>query len=69
MAGIPWTEKEKDLLKKMAEKGLTAKDVMLVLKSRSIASISAQAASMGLSLCQKEVEIDEVAFKKIMAGR
>lgn len=69
MAGIPWTDKEKDILKKMAEKGRTAKEVITVLKSRSTRAINCQAAVMGLSLQEREVEIDEAAFRKIMAGR
>lgn len=66
MAGIPWTNKEREILIKLAEMGLPAKDVGLVLKSRSICSISNQAKVMGLSLCVKDVEIDEAAFKRLM---
>jgi hypothetical protein len=69
MSGIPWNEEERGILKKMAEKGFVAKDVALVLKSRSLASISTQAASLGLSLRPKETEIDMDMFNKIMKGR
>lgn len=69
MAGKPWTDKEKDVLKKMAEKGLTSKDVALVLKSRSAHGIHCQAAVLGLSLFPKEVSIDMELFNKIMKGR
>ena len=69
MAGIPWTDKEKEILTKMSERGLTAKDVALVLKSRSTHGINCQAAIMGLSLCYREVEIDEEAFKRLLKGK
>jgi hypothetical protein len=69
MSGIPWTDKETYILKAMAKKGYTPREISRVLKSRTGHSIHCKADTLGLSLGIKEVEIDEAAFKRLMGGK
>jgi hypothetical protein len=68
MAGILWTEKEIEILKELATAGRDAREISLVLKSRSRAAIHEQASRQGISVgaASQEPEIDFEAFKKML---
>ena len=66
MAGIYWNDREKKVLKEMAESGRNAKDIAKILKSRTTNAIHIKANTMGLSLAGEKPEIDFEAFKKMM---
>jgi len=61
-----WTEAEKEILKSMAMANRCAKDIIKVLKSRTIHSVNQKAAELGLSLAGKEPEIDINEFNRLM---
>lgn len=68
MAGIPWTEAERDILKKMAEAGKSANDICRVLVCRTRSGVFSQAYDMGLLLSGATPEVDMEAFNQIMGG-
>jgi len=63
---IPWTDEERDILRQMAGAGKRAREIGLVLKSRTEAAVVTQAQSLGLSLGGEKPEVDFEAFKRIM---
>lgn len=69
MAGIPWTEEEEQLLREGVEKGLTTKQLLLVLKSRTKTAIENKAAQLGISLQVGKPEIDREAYRRFTVGR
>jgi hypothetical protein len=69
MAGIPWSEKEREVLKKLAEAHCIIDDVLRVFPSRSRASIFSQASVLGISFAGPESEINMDEFKKLVRGK
>jgi len=67
MSGVPWTDKEIEILKEMAQKGFRVQDIQKVLKSRSINGIRNKALLLNLSLMGERPEIDFEAFRQMMA--
>ena len=65
MAGIFWTEEELKIVKEMGLAGKSMKDILSVLKSRSMDSVRKQLTLMGID-AQIKPEIDYEAFKQIM---
>ncbi len=66
MSGLFWTEEEEEILRKAAEKELTAKQLVSVLKSRSENAINQKAALLGISLRGGKPEIDREAYEQIL---
>jgi hypothetical protein len=50
MAGIPWTDEEIAILRKMIKAGCTARQISTVLESRTIHAINKKAQELDLSL-------------------
>jgi hypothetical protein len=69
MSGQPWTEKEKEMLRKLSEAKCFTTDAMRVFPSRTKSSISSQARNMGLSFSGPEAEINMEEFKKLIKGK
>lgn len=65
MAGIPWTEQEVEILRKMAEAGKSVDDIAAVLVSRTVCSVEKKASELRVSLAGR-TEIDVAAFNQIM---
>jgi len=68
MAGILWTDREKEILTTIANNGGTFSDATRIL-GRSRAGISSQIRGMGLTLSGPAPEINEEAFKQFMERR
>jgi hypothetical protein len=66
MAGQPWTDEEREILRKLAGRGKTAKEIARVLVSRSEDAIKAQAGGMCVSLAGNPPEIDMAEFTRLM---
>jgi hypothetical protein len=64
---ITWSDKEKDVLKKMAEAGYSLTAIQKVLLSRTAHAIRSQADAMGLDISEKP-KIDFEAFKSMLKG-
>lgn len=62
---MKWTDAEITVLRKCAEKGLRAKDVARILKSRTEDSIINKASGMGIPLGGLAPEIDLEAFTEM----
>lgn len=60
-----WSDKEVEILQKMARAGKTPQEVVKVLKSRTITSIQKKASDQGISFSDSP-EIDFDAFKNMM---
>jgi len=68
MAGIPWTDEEEGVLKKMVGLGHGVEAICSVLKSRSQASVRSKMDSIGLKLQYEAPEIDYDALKNLTEG-
>jgi len=68
MAGIPWTEKEDDVLRSLAESGCKVGEISLVLKSRSVDALTKRASVKGFSMAGAKPEIDMDAYAKLIKG-
>ena len=66
MARIYWTDEELMILRDAAEKGVMAKQLAQILKSRTKASIDNKARELGVSLAGGKPEIDRKAYRRIM---
>ena len=69
MAGIQWSDKEKEMLKKLSDAHCTADDACRVFPSRSRQSIFSQARNMKISLSGPTPEINMAEFKKLIGGK
>lgn len=65
MAHMPWTDQEIKILKELAGREKNAREVALVLKSRTVEAISAKGYALGLSF-EKSPEIDMDAYRAMM---
>lgn len=63
---MPYTEREIEIIREMAEAGKTPDDVLAVLKSRTIEGLKAISRREGIKFKLFQPEIDEAAFKKLM---
>lgn len=66
MPGIPWTEKEKGLLRKLVEAGHDASACAEVFPDRTINSIRSQADSLGLRFVSPQAQINIQAAKMLL---
>lgn len=64
MMRMPWTEKEREILKELYTRGASLEEIGKVLKNRTLGAIKYQARMMGLRrpVC---VEIDEEYYRKL----
>jgi hypothetical protein len=65
---IPYTDKEKEILKTMHGLGFTPADIAKVLKTRTIKQIQNYGYDLGLRWT-KEPEIDIAAYKRMIKGK
>lgn len=61
-----WIEEEREILKKLAEKGYRTAEIMTVLKSRSRCSIDKEARLLGISLAGPKPIIDHKALDRLL---
>jgi hypothetical protein len=65
MRGTLWSDEEVKILKELAEKKVSAKDMQLVLKGRTINAIRSKLDELGLRCYQCGCEIDYAMLDKI----
>jgi hypothetical protein len=65
MRGTFWSDEEVKILKELAEKKVSAKDMQLVLKGRTINAIRSKLNELGLRSYQYGCEIDYAMLDKI----
>lgn len=63
MAGVPWTEQEESMLKKLIETGCTPKDISQVFIGRTYAGICNKLQSMRLFCKPPTPDIDMDAYR------
>jgi hypothetical protein len=70
MAGIPWTDQEETVLKKLAKKGLSDMDIAQVLIKRTVHAINQKRTTLGLQQYNfpPKTEINMEAFNRFMNG-
>lgn len=70
MFRIPWSKEEEKILKKMAEKGCTDREIALVLRNRTANGIRAKRGVLNLQerYFLPKAEINMEAFNRLMKG-
>ena len=63
MSNIPWTEEEIDILRKLADAGYPAQDMVRVLKSRTLNAITNKMSGLGIKSRIQAPEIDYSALE------
>ena len=65
MPGASWTDKEIEILRNLADKGYSAREIRRALKSRTLVSIKHKCLSLEICLApQPEVDLNE--YKNMM---
>jgi PP-loop superfamily ATP-utilizing enzyme len=63
---LKWTPKEEEILRRLVERGHTAKEISQVLKSRTVNGIHSKAEAMGFHLPGGAPEIDMGEFERMI---
>jgi hypothetical protein len=65
MSGRFWSEEEVKILRELAEEKISARDIQLVLKGRTLTAIKMKLDELGLMRSQRGCEIDYAMLERI----